>query len=419
MTQFLTGIRDGARPQFLRYETLLNTAGRIGIPCNQALVGDIQWRCDAWIDDQKYAINKERQLFDRGKVALDKLAALCSQPGRAFPEGLDEVFGSEPPSGLPRGLRTCMQGDPLLEQVADVLVVEEAVRGLKQLKFDASARRHVYTVDTLTGSMTGRPSYRAYLFAKRKCWRQVVRSEGEDQCLIRVDGRSTDVGVAAGLTKDPTLMALYSASDPHWAFGELIRSSSAGRYLRHLEGRRNVWKRAHLAIMYGISAPALAVQLTTTPQVAQRVLIEHYRLFPHYWRAVRRTIENAFNRGYIESPSGWMCHVPRDSNERTWQAWPFQAAAADICRLGYLHLVDAGIPIMATLHDAYYLSVAPAQVERTKAAVLACLDQACDTIMPALRLRWKVTVTEGRLEDGLDDPVWLKVRTLIDTESRR
>ena len=86
----------------------------------------------------------------------------------------------------------------------------------------------------------------------------------------------------------------------------------------------------------------------------------------------------------------WAARVTALSNPLAVRNWPVQAAGADIMRRAVIGLVDAGIDLRLTIHDAFLIRVPIAEQDKQVAKAIAVLKKASALVLDGFELNVKV-----------------------------
>jgi DNA polymerase I len=159
------------------------------------------------------------------------------------------------------------------------------------------------------------------------------------------------------------------------------------------------------ALLYGKTAFTLARDIGVTPAVAQEFIDAYFGGFPRVRGFIDHTIEQARDRGFVETMFGRRRMVPelrsrnnqiRMSSERMTVNFPIQGTAADILKRAMLTLYarlgsDAmesgtqgatGPQMILTVHDELLIE-SPREIAETVAeTVRACMQSAVSLAVP-------------------------------------
>lgn len=214
---------------------------------------------------------------------------------------------------------------------------------------------------------------------KKKSWPSILNPT-TGYLYILLDYGQEEAAIAACFANDQELLAAYLAGDLYLHIGSHP----------HLAGLdRDSLKKLVLPHSYGQSAAAYAKEHKIPLEVAQR-----------YWRALKEIFyrvdaelnhrsQLAFRDGYVNCLD-WAARVTALSNPLAVRNWPVQAAGADIMRRAVIGLVDAGIDLRLTIHDAFLIRVPIAEQDKQVAKAIAVLKKASALVLDGFELNVKV-----------------------------
>jgi hypothetical protein len=226
------------------------------------------------------------------------------------------------------------------------------------------------------------PRAREYIFGPSRWLRGLIRPE-EGQGLVYLDYKSQEIGVAAALADDEAMMADYASGDPYVAFGR------RGALLppdgdEHSHPRvRDVCKTLALGLNYGMSPFGLAQRLRISEIEASDLSSRHQRAYHRFWDYAERVVQTGMQGQDLTSVFGWRRRITAETKPRSLRNWPIQSAGAAMLQLAIVAGVDAGIRIVASIHDAVLIT-----------APLNPLREAADH-MASLMIRASEVVTGG------------------------
>jgi DNA polymerase-1 len=284
--------------------------------------------------------------------------------------------------------------------------------GGRSLVVDPETRRH-YFATSVFRSVTGRNQPRNFVFSGPKWLRLLIVPETPDHVLVYVDFTAQEIGIAAALSEDPAMRAIYEASDCHMAFAVRAGAAPAGATQASHREIRKRYKTVNLGVLYGQTAFGIAARLGIAQLEAEALLEDHRALFPGFWEWSERVVQGAFDRGRIVTPCGWPSRVPPFSKERTWMNYPMQATGGDIMRLMITYLDRQGVRILAPVHYGFLLSCRRDQVPDLREAVEYARYTAVEHVLPGFPLRCDVTVYDERFEDEDGLPLWRRLREIV------
>ncbi|EKP0308238.1 hypothetical protein JGK42_002079 [Aeromonas veronii] len=214
---------------------------------------------------------------------------------------------------------------------------------------------------------------------KKKFW-PFVLNPTTGYLYILLDYGQEEAAIAACFANDQELMAAYLAGDLYLHIGRHP----------HLAGLdRDSLKKLVLPYSYGQSAAAYAREYKIHLEVAQRYWRALKEIFHHVDAELNHRSQLAFRDGYV-SCLDWAARVTPLSNPLAVRNWPVQATGADIMRRAVIGLVEAGIDLRLTIHDAFLIRVPIAEQDQQVAKAIALLKQASALVLDGFELKVKV-----------------------------
>lgn len=207
--------------------------------------------------------------------------------------------------------------------------------------------------------------------------------------LLSADYVQIELRILAALSGDETLRQAF------WE-GEDIHTATAARVFKVLpeqvtpEQRRRA-KMVNYGIPYGISAWGLAQRLRCSTREAQALIEEYQQAFPGVTRYLHRVVEEARQKGYVETLLGRRRYVPninarnraeRSMAERIAVNMPIQGTQADMIKLAMVHIYHRlqqkafQAKMLLQVHDELVFEVPPEEVEPLRQLVEEEMKQA-------------------------------------------
>lgn len=273
------------------------------------------------------------------------------------------------------------------------------------------------------GSKTGRnqPSGKVFLPALPAWLRGLLRPP-PGWTLIELDWDAQEVGIMAGLSGDPAMIADYASGDPHWRFG--VRAglvpSGADKAAFH-ELRNKAFKPVVLGQLFGMTPYGIAAKTGRSLLWAREMYARHRRTYPVFHRWLGDIVAQAkFDRA-IFSTFGWPLAVTGDTGDRSLMNFPAQSSGADAMRIAGIAATEAGIHVCCSVHDAFWILAPDDEVESTIEKMREIMMQAGAAVTGGLPITASVSskVTSARNlgdsrkpgDKGYD--MWAEVRDLL------
>jgi DNA polymerase I-like protein with 3'-5' exonuclease and polymerase domains len=309
--------------------------------------------------------------------------------------------------------------------IADLRQTLKTIKSLAKhvIRVDGRSSRHYFSTMPFR-AITGRNQPRKFLFGGPKWTRRLAVPPSPDHVLIYIDYVSQEVGVAAALSGDPAMAAMYGDTvrhDPHLEYARMTGAITPGMTAREVKEVRKVRKTINLAALYEQTSQGISERLGIPEEDAAKLLAQHREQFKVYRRWSERVVAAAYARRYAVTPGGWRATVPFDSKWRTWSNFPIQGGSADVMRLTTIALDRQGVQVLAVIHDGWLLACPKDQIEQVRAAVEHARRWACEKVLGGFPLRVDFTVYEERFEED-DDKVretWGKIAAKLPGEVLR
>jgi DNA polymerase I-like protein with 3'-5' exonuclease and polymerase domains len=141
---------------------------------------------------------------------------------------------------------------------------------------------------------------------------------------------------------------------------------------------------------------------------------DHRNAFPDFWDWSARVQDSAKDSRVLSTVFGWRMKVLPKASAGSLMNYPMQANGSEMLRFACCHAVDAGIPIVAPVHDAIMVEGPANEIEDIAAAMRDCMVRASREVMagPAVRVDTKIVRFPDRYVDGRAGSVELWDMTL-------
>jgi len=273
---------------------------------------------------------------------------------------------------------------------------------------------------------TGRnqPSTTRFIFGPARWLRALIKPPaGRSLCYI--DYEQQEFGIAAALSCDPAMLAAYATGDPYLAFARQAGAVPPGATAATHPVERKQFKECALGVQYGIGARSLALRLGITELQARDLLRLHRRTYPVFWAWSDRVVDHATLSGHLHTVLGWRLAVrgrfdgPSGSwqppNPRSLRNFPMQANGAEILRLACIAATEAGIEVVAPVHDALLIEAPTEAIDEAAARTAQVMELAAAAVLGGVRLRTDALFIHhpDRLVDPAGRDMWLRVQRLL------
>jgi hypothetical protein len=265
-----------------------------------------------------------------------------------------------------------------------------------------------------SSSSRNQPSSKEYVFGEAK-WKRGFIKPMPGFGFGYIDFSSEEFGIAAALSGDQAMQAVYAAGDPYLEFAKIVGAVPADA-TRETHGHvRDLYKACVLAAFYGMGEYSLAARTGQHILVARRMLQQLRETFPRFWEWVINRVRNAMLTGSTHTVFGWTYHVAPGANVRSIRNFPMQANAAEILRLSICYGIENGIKICGPVHDAVLIESALNRLDEDIERMRGYMAEASRVVLGGFELRTDYVAV--RYPDRYMDPrgrqFWDTVMSLL------
>lgn len=135
-----------------------------------------------------------------------------------------------------------------------------------------------------------------------------------------------------------------------------------------------------------MGANSLAVRISKSPDHARELLENHRRIYPDYWKWSQSAVDCAMLHGQLQTVFGWRLHVDENPNTRSLANFPCQANGAEILRLACCMMVDRGIGLCASIHDAVLIEGPATSINQVVSEAQSAMREASAIVLNGFEL---------------------------------
>jgi hypothetical protein len=240
--------------------------------------------------------------------------------------------------------------------------------------------------------------------------------------IAYVDWSSQEYGIVAVFADDTAMQEGYR-TDPYLHFGKRIGIIPPWGTKETHPAERTMCKACSLGVLYGMGAKALAQRIGKSHATGQRLLTQHQQTYRNFWGWTDRVVKLARHDKQIATVLGWTLHWdPHNAGADcppvtagTIKNFPAQSHGAEMLRLALSFAVEAGVEIVAPLHDALLLQAPLAELDDAIHATQHAMEDASEVILRGFKLRTEVQVFRHPLhyQDSRGKAMWKIVRPLL------
>jgi DNA polymerase-1 len=247
---------------------------------------------------------------------------------------------------------------------------------LHKLTLGSDARNRVMLSPFQSITGRGQPSSAEFLYGPASWVRCFIKAP-DGRALAYCDYASQEIAIAAVLSGDANLWADYATGDVYVAFaieaGLLKPNADKGA----VKAIRDQCKPLFLSINYGATAQGLATRARLPLETAVDLMRRHRLRYPDFWRWSDDMVNRALLGMPLETVLGWRmqwppgCGIGRKKNPgdpnimkgRTARNFLMQASGSEMLRLAVTMACEAGIMVIAPVHDAVAIEAADANID--------------------------------------------------------
>ena len=372
---------------------------------------------DGWegIQDQLIAeVDADYQVYDGRTFKQDRFAQWLISEGIPWPR-TDSDSGH-----LALDDDTFRDMSKAYPEVAPLQVLRHTLGKMRLNSLAVGADGRNRTLLSPFGASSGRnqPGNSKFIFGP-SVWLRGLIKPTPGHGIAYIDFSSQEVAIAAALSGDAALMEAYRSGDVYLAFAK--QSGLAPKHATkesHKEAR-DLCKAVVLGTQYGMGSYSLAQRIGKPEIYARRLLEAHREAYPQFWKWSESAVDKAMLSGSLQTVFGWTRHAGDKANPRSFQNFPCQGNGAEMLRLAICMAVEAGLNIVAPIHDAVLLESPLDSLDDDIKQLQEIMSEASKIILNGFEVRTDVDVVKypDRYMDprGLD--MWDKVMGLLEAEN--
>jgi DNA polymerase-1 len=210
--------------------------------------------------------------------------------------------------------------------------------------------------------------------------------------------------ILAHLSQDETLMeAFQNDEDIHTRTASEIFGVPMEKVTPSMRREAKV---INFGIIYGMSAYGLSQQLGTEPKMAQAYIEEYFKKYTGVQTYIEKSLEEARQRGYVTTLLHRRRYLPdihsstaaiRQATERMAINTPLQGTAADIIKVGMIHIQNRieefglSTKMIMQVHDELVFEVPEEELQKVIPTIRNEMETVMDLFAPL-----KVSIHSGK-----------------------
>ena len=361
----------------------VNAIGKMintGIPVDQKSTELIINNIDAITQHFITKANKELGIWDGTQLSMKKFADLLDE------EKLLNSWPRTPTGALKTNKETIREfaDNRKIFQFQTVQSFRQATK-LKDVPLNkTNSRASCYL--SMFNNITSRagPATSKYIPNMSGAFRPLIQAQ-KGCVIIERDWEQQEFLVAAALSGDQAMMDAYFSGDPYLALG--IQSGSIPEGSDKSHPKRGIFKTVCLSLQYGQGTRGIAQKLRCTFDEAQLFVNMHKRVYSKFWDWAQANLDHALASLRLETKFGWQYQIKHGSTPRgpmdadgfslnTLRNWPCQAAACEMLRLALMYASEAGLEVIATVHDCIMIHSDIETADQKDKKLIECMDKA-------------------------------------------
>jgi hypothetical protein len=249
---------------------------------------------------------------------------------------------------------------------------------------DGRCRLHPWPWWTATGR--SQPKGGGFIFSL-PAWARFLIKPGVGQALAYVDLVSAEFGIAGALSGDQAMLEAYrSHEDVYLRLAKMAEAVPSDATKQSHPEQRKLYKVGMLGAQYGQTPIGLSRNAGIPLWVAEKVHRDLRRVYRQYWRWSENEVLRAEISGKMSTPLGWTMPVNKETPSTTLSNFPMQAACGEIMRLAASFMVDEGLALCATVHDAVLIEAPIGQIDADVEVAKRCWARASDIVLSGFAL---------------------------------
>ena len=391
-----------------RYTKAVARIEDAGIPIDSDMLSMLRQHWQSLKDSLIQRVDGAFGVYDGRTFKIAKFEDYLRRQGIAWPT-------------LPTG-RVALDDDTFSEQckthpqLRPLKDLRQALGQLKLSELQVGSDGRNRALMSMFRSKTGRdqPSNSKFVFGLSAWLRGLIRPRA-GYGLAYVDWSQQEFGIAAALSGDMRMQEAYSSGDPYLAFAKQAGAVPTHATKASHASEREQFKACVLAVQYGMREESLARRILQPTAYARELLKMHRRTYAQFWAWSEGVVHYAQTQGKLWTVFGWCLHVGAGANARSLANFPMQANGAEMLRLACCLATEAGIRVVAPVHDAVLIEAPLDELDARAAEMQALMRQASAIVLGGFQLRSDVKFIRApdRYLDERGTAMWRVVQELL------
>lgn len=392
-----------------RYAKAVARIEHAGIPLDGDLLGRLRTNWDSLKDQLIATVDRDYEVYEGRTFKQQRFTDYLKKhdiPWPRLPSGrlaLDEDTFSEQTKSFPK-LRPLKELRQALGQLRlhDLAVGQDGRNRCLLSMFSAKTGRN-------------QPSTTKFVFGLSAWLRGLIKPR--PGCgLAYIDWSQQEFGIAAALSRDARMLEAYSSGDPYLTFAKQAGAAPADATKASHAEIREQFKACTLAVQYGMGEEALGRRIGQPTIYARQLLKLHHQTYRTFWAWSDGVVDYAQIHRKLWTLFGWQLYLSGKINDRSVRNFPMQANGAELLRLACCLGTEAGIRIVAPVHDAVLIEAPLEELESASLTMQDIMAEASEVVLDGFRLRSDVKLIRApeRYGDARGESMWATVMNLLE-----
>jgi hypothetical protein len=383
-----------------------------GIPIDMTMLNKLQSCWPELVESLIAEISEEYPVFEGRTFKRNLFADYLIRKGIAWPR--------LPTGALALDRETFRQQVRQYPELAPIREVRDNLSQMRLSNIQIGVDGRNRTLLSPFAAKTGRnlPSNARFIFGPSAWIRSLIKPP-EGFGIAYVDFSSQEIAIAAALSGDEGMQQGYQNGDPYLDFAVRAGLAPVTATKASHKDIRQMCKQVVLGTQYGMQAETLSQRAGIPLYRGQQLLRAHKEAYPVYWAWVENLINHTRSVGYIETVFGWRKLVTEDDSNNALQNFPSQANGAEMLRLACVMAHQAGLRIIAPVHDAILLEAPLETFDEDVKKLQAIMTEAGAMVLGGFEVRTDAYLIRypDQYMDERGAKMWEKVTRFVESHN--
>jgi len=284
---------------------------------------------------------------------------------------------------------------------------------LKELPIGSDGRNRFSVRPFAARTSRNQPRAREFVLGSAAWLRGLIKPT-PGRGIAYVDWEQQEFGIGSALSGDQLMQQVYSSGDPYITLAEHAGVVPKGATKESHPHERGLYKELIIATQYGLGAKTFSEKIGKSKVEAETLLSDHKRRYKKFWTWSDAAVRYASLHGRLWSVFGWVRHY-RDMNEKSSRNFLIQSCGAEMLRLAIILGLDAGVQIIAPLHDALMIEFDLRQEDEAIWKMQTAMRRASEIVLPDFPLRTEAMVVRypERFMEDRGRPMWDLIWSIV------